>query len=1109
MAVASSHQADRQQRSAANPEACAWVAASAGTGKTKVLTDRVLNLLLSGADPQRILCLTFTRAAAGEMSNRLNQRLSDWATLDTEHLKTNLQSLLGHFPTAEQFALARRLFTNVLDAPGGMKILTIHGFCQSLLKRFPLESGVSPHFTVIDETTAHELLVEAQNKVLGQENNLLNDIPQVFDESTFIEVVRALLTDRHKLMEAQDNLDNARKEIELLLDTSVSTRAQDLIQQACAEQNFDREGLASAAKLLEQGGKTDQRKSATISMWINNPTRRAEFFEQYKRAFLTKDGSVVARLASKALVDKFPEILPILQQEADRLYQLQSALNRLQVARISWALLNIGVYILREYKLCKTQRAFLDYDDLVEHIATLLERPDIAPWILYKLDGGIDHVLIDEAQDTNAQQWRVVSTLADEFFAGLGARDVTRTVFVVGDAKQSIYSFQGADPKVFEQMRQHFAEAAAAAKHDWREIALNISFRSTKAILDTVDTVFQQDCAKTGVVPDNSKIQHQTHRQGHGGLVELWPIVEPSDPEEIAPWDPPVQNQKLTLAPPTLLAQAIAGRIQHWLQSEEILASKGRAIMPGDILILVQRRGKFVDNLVKELKIRSVPVAGTDRMSLTEQIAVQDLIALGRFLLLPKDDLTLAVVLKSPFIGLDEEQLFELAYDRGSSTLWEVLQQKMDKDPAYTKAYKYLDDLLRIAAGASPYELYAEVLGPRHGKRALISRLGHNATDPINEFMSLALSYQQTHLPSLQGFLAWLEMGEMEVKRDSDQTNCDEVRIMTVHGSKGLQAPIIFLPDTVRTPTIREKILWANNLPIWMPPADNGCAATDNIKQLAQQKLDDEYCRLLYVALTRAEDRLYICGWRTQKQPKENNWHALVQQALESIGTRFNFKDGWQGTGISYLCPQEVSVASTPPKKQVNSFEHDTLPAWVFDNPAQEQCSVEIIKPSQPPPNNEDSLQRGTIIHKLLQHLPGVPSSRREQFCAQFLEQYPNQNKPHITQSVFNIVEAPEFAAIFGPNSAAEVPVSGWIDGKLVSGQIDRIVVDNSSVLIVDYKTNINPPTSLDGVPQGYIKQMINYKTALQAVYPKHTINCAILWTEAPSLMQLPAETLG
>ncbi len=922
------------QRRAAAPGVSAWVAASAGTGKTKVLTDRLLGLMLDGGDPARVLCLTFTRAAAAEMANRLNERLAEWATQSPDALAGELHELTGRCPDEAMIARARQLFARILDTPGGVKIATIHAFCQALLRRFPLEAEVSPEFGVLDERGAAEARLEAVESMIlaAREEEPPGDLAEALAvvaghvaEERFGMLIAQLAGERGKLRQAlEGGRTGLRERLCAALLLAPESTPESLVAAFCAEGAGDEAGLREAASALAGGSSTDSERGAVLAAWCEAPQRWGQMLEAYAGVYLTDEGEIRKVLITRgAAMAAGCDVCAILAAEAERVKNFREAHASAVLVEATCALARLGYALLGAYEERKRVHGVLDYEDLVAKALDLLRRPGVAPWVLFKLDGGLDHILIDEGQDTNPEQWAIVAALAEEFFAGEGRRDPTRTVFVVGDAKQSIYSFQRADPHAYLDMRRHFAERAAAVGQEWRVVPLEISFRSTEPVLRAIDAIFRREAANDGVALDGSEIRHVASRAGQAGLVELWPPVEPQPDEMGDPSALPVTRRRVA-EPRTRLAETIAETIRDWLDRGEILEARGRPIRPGDVMVLVRRRNQFVGELLRALKARQIPVAGADRLILTEQLAVQDLVALGRFLLLPEDDLTLAAVLKGPLFEIDEETLFDLAYGRGREHLWDRLRDRAETSATLREVRERLSQLLARADFVPPYELYAEILGADGGRRALLERLGPEAEDPVEEFLALTFAYEREHVPSLQGFLRWLVAGDTEVKRDFGARPRDEVRILTVHGAKGLEAPIVFLPDTMQLPKPPEPLLWTEHekLPLWRPRAEFAVPFYTAEREAVRRRQLQEYRRLLYVGLSRAQDRLYICGWQTRIAPKETCWHALCRAGLAEIATPFAFdataligRDGWSGEGLRLSGAQTAEPVREPRRK--------------------------------------------------------------------------------------------------------------------------------------------------------------------------------------------------
>jgi len=1065
------------QRLAAHPKHSAWVAASAGSGKTKVLTDRVLNLLLEGCAPERLLCLTFTKAAAAEMANRVRVRLGEWAIASEADLETSLFQLTGAPPSPEACTRARMLFSLILDAPGGLKIQTIHSFCQSLLKRFPLEAGLSPFFKVATDSEQKALLTHAFYKTM--EDPIFQPLCLHFSETSFEEVNLSILQRRVEVRQGNPLA------LSYMLGTATMTK-EALLQNLFS--GLPEERLRAAIPCLLEGSPTDQERGQKLADFLNvlslgprwslPSQKRGRDDKDYLSLFLTQEGAPRARLVTKKVADSHPDILELLTEEADRLEAWLERWHTLEISELSTLLLTYAQAFLETYDGLKHAQSLLDYEDLILKTAALLRNPG-CHWVLYKLDGGLDHILLDEAQDTSPTQWQVIRAIGEEFYANAATSDTPRTLFIVGDGKQSIYSFQGADPTVFTQMQQDLRTFAREAQHTWQDVDLNVSFRSTPEILEVVDAVFAGRPLASSHLPFRKEAQ---------GLVELWPLIEKQPDPVLAPWQPPLIP--LDQAPPQKrLAHLIAAQVQGWLSS--------RPLTPGDILILVRRRTEFVDFLIQALKERQVPVAGVDRLWLLEGLGVQDLLKLGEFLLLPEDDLTLATVLKGPLFNMSEEDLFTLAHGRGQSSLW----QRLTQNEKFSASTTILKDLLSHADFLTPFDLYSYILGPLGGRKTWQAHLGPEVLDFLDEFLNLCLTFQETHPPSLQGFMHWISQEVVELKRDLDQR--DLVRIMTVHGSKGLQAPVVILPDTTQLPGELPPFAFHQDALVWLPPQAKDIPLTKALKQTLRHAQMEEYERLLYVALTRAQDALYVCGWGPAVP---ESWYTRIHEGLSTVGETFTFPpleaDGVRFGHIPHGTRGQ-NAASPPPF---------LLPQWLQTPPLPETARP-LVRPSE----GDDSMtgsspfgtfgtQRGTLIHALLEFLPQVEPSRRETAATHYLTQtdVPSEWIPGMVSSVQGVLEA--YPHLFGPLSVAEVPLMGYLGESLLSGQIDRLIMEEDHVLILDYKTHSAVPPTLADIPQTYLDQMALYRKAVAQIYPEKEIVCGLLWTELPRLDILPSE---
>jgi len=1132
----------RAQADASRPDASAWVSANAGSGKTYVLIQRISRLLLAGTAPNRILCLTYTKAAAAEMSARLYKQLGDWAVMAEEPLRAALKTLEGRAPTAQDVRAARLLFARAIETPGGLKIQTIHAFCEQILGRFPLEAGVSTHFQILDERSAAELLGEARSELLAEfGTHAQNDVPFTPAEQALEYIIAqsgefglgalmdAILTRRSRYQyvlnetSAEEALAALREKLALL-----PGETEDQLYQQAYEAT-PQEGLANAVTLLSGSGANDQKQAERLRAFIK-PQDLKSAFETYASAFVTTTGDDRKALVTKKLGTAHPPLIDLLEDERDRMRGVTNRLRAMKLYTAAAHALHIAQALISRFSDLKTRHAFLDYDDLIEKTRQLLENPEMSAWVRFKLDGGIDHILVDEAQDTSPDQWVIIKSLAEEFFAGEGAHEGIRTIFAVGDEKQSIYSFQGADPAQFDAAKHHFAKRVEAAKLAWHPVELLLSFRSATHVLKVVDDTFASEEARKGLSAQGIAPRHLAKREDMPGLVEIWDTEKPEEAAEDNPWDVPLDFTGPS-HPTARLAARIADRIKGWIDTGEPIYENGRAIEPGDVMILVRRRNALVEDLIRALKKRAIPVAGADRMILTEQIAVMDLLALARFALLPEDDLTLATVLKSPLLRWTEEQLFDLANGRGHHTLWRTILRQERDAPHIAKAFAFLSHVRAKADRVRPYEFFADVLIAEHGREKLLAQLGPDAADPIDELMQLALEFERAHPASLQGFLHWLDSAEVQIKREHDQGR-NEVRVMTVHGAKGLEAPIVFLPDTCTLPAasgLQAKLydLDVPELPpLWVGAKKHDDANAGAARERIAERASEEHRRLLYVAMTRAEDRLYITGYENSRAMPQGCWYDLASAAICPQAEEIKQDDGhtiWRLGEVPTKAAQTESgghTARTP----------IPLPLWIKAPPASEPTPSRPLAPSHLPLEgtqepvalsplqaaNPDRYKRGRLIHRLLQLLPELPQADRapatQRFLSQTLHGLSETERTEIAAATLPILEDERFAPLFGPGSRAEVPLTGEIireGGTVVmAGQVDRLLETPTEIAIIDFKTNRPAAKSAQDIAPAYIAQMAAYRALLRRAYPEKQVTCWLLWTDGPDLMEIPAELM-
>ncbi len=1133
-----------QQIAAAAPAASVWVSANAGTGKTGVLVDRISRLLLAGVQPGRILCLTFTKSAAAEMAIRLSRLLSDWSAMPAETLKAELTAL-GETPVDDALvSRARRLFALTLEAPDGLRIRTIHSFCESLLGRFPLEARITPDFRVMDERSQRELQTEARDRMLAAADaagasltDALHALAGLVDEEGFAGLIGEL--DRHRArfraaMRHFGGADGLTDEVYRTLGLEPGEGSADILRDAARIEPWQRESLERLIAAWTEGSPTNKSMAEKARAWLDmaDEARPDAWREFHANIFLKVDGDPKAdgTLLSKGAAARDSDALSVAYRLIERILAVADRLKAANAAAGTAALVRIGAALIDVYEDLKDTRGSLDYDDLIERTSALLMSPGGASWVHYKLDGGIEHVLVDEAQDTSRPQWQVIDEISSEFHAGAGRYEEIaerpRTVFAVGDEKQSIYSFQGAEPALFGAMKERFGTRVTGVGQDWRPVEMAESFRSVPAILDVVDAVFEDAEAAKGLSFGGGKIKHHSARQGQAGRVEVWPKEEPPENEDDGePWDAPV-DRKGVESPEAKVAGRIADTIKGWLDSGEMLPAQGRPIRPGDVLILVQKRRQFAELMVKALKERDIPVSGRDRMILTEQLAIQDLLAVARLALLPEDDLNTAVVLKGPFVELSEDRLFHLAHGR-TGTLLGALRAKRDDNADHACAWDMISEWRNRADFMPPFEFFSELLGPDGGRAHLIAHLGIQASEPVDDFLAAALDFERDHVPSLQAFVHWMDTGASEVKRDLEQGR-NEVRVMTVHGAKGLQAEIVFLADACTVPATQNlpAIRWlgGDGVPIWPGIKANETETLAAARERIRNAMLEEYRRLLYVALTRAKDRLYVTGFVGKRDAKETTWHEMVDRALRAKGRVETGPDGREH--LIYETEQEATPDGGKAADDA-SADLPPLPSWALQPPPPEPTPTKPLSPSRPdgeePPvrspidvEDRSRFKRGLLVHALLQTLPEIDADRREAAARSYLAAPAHGLDAAaidaIAGEVMRVLTDPTLSAAFGPGSLAEVPVIATIptagEPRTISGQIDRLARVGDDILIVDFKTNRPPPTAPDAVSEVYLRQMAAYRAALRQIYPQAGIRAILLWTDGPGWMQLSDELL-
>jgi len=1107
------------QKAASEPESQIWLSASAGTGKTHVLTARVLRLLLNDAPPETVLCLTFTKAGAAEMAERIQARLAAWVRMADADLRKELDALDEAYDD-RAVRNARRLFARVLDAPGGgLRIQTIHAFCQTLLAAFPTEAGLAPGFQPLEgraeaalaRATLAEMLVAAEQ---GGDLGLIDDIQKLSRRLGEQKAERYLSL----CARAPDALAalGPRQGIEARVRTALQVplgEIEDAIEATLADDVFDSGLLRRIVGANRAWGTKTGLDHAEVgaAFLAADPKARAAMLEDLIGIARTKSGD--PRSFTARLLDCDPSHDTNCADLAEAIDILLGLRRRAELSGLLAAGLRAGQAYAAAYSAAKRAQGAVDFDDLIRLATNLLQRPGVGAWIRYKLDRRTDHILVDEGQDTNARQWAIVGALAEEFFVEQPVRErPERTIFAVGDFKQAIFGFQGTDPIFFAAARERFQSAAEESGRTLRRLSLDRSFRSTRTVLAVVDRLIEQVGAERLGLRDAAE-PHQSARGELPGIVTLWKPVSleggiAAEDEGEESWIDDAARD---------FATRLARQIRDWLREPLWLAGRGRALRPEDVLILVRKRGDLASLIVARLHAEGVPVAGVDRLRLDAPLAVRDLMAAIRFVLQPEDDLNLASLLVSPLFGLSQDELYQIGFRRGGS-LW----QAISGHPVAAG----LRHLLARADLTSPYQFLEDILsGQLDGRRKLMRRLGTEARDPIEELLNAALAFEGEATPTLQLFLDWFDRDEVEVTRDPSAP-LDAVRVMTVHGAKGLQAPLVILadatgdPDASRTGTIEWPIdADSDALPVFRPRKAELAGSLAEALARVEKREREEHWRLLYVAVTRAEEHLVVggaLGPRAKGQPPSESWYAALDAALASLGAEERADPCWGGAHILVGGRDEGARRRVQGSRALTEV---AMPAWLRRPAPAESRPPRPLAPSalgddrvaDPPPGPAmlAAARRGRLLHALFERLPSLPSETRVASGERWLERSAGvedaAERAALVQDVCAIVAHPAHAAIFAADALTEAPIAAVLpDGLVVAGTVDRLLVERDRVLLVDFKTGRRAPAGLDQVPEHHLRQMSAYAAALAVIFPDRPVEAALLYTSGPTLIPLP-----
>jgi ATP-dependent helicase/nuclease subunit A len=1093
------YQPTSEQRRAADPRVSVWVAASAGSGKTQVLVDRVIRLLLEGAAPDAILCLTFTKAAAAEMSNRLFQRLSGWVALDDLTLDATLRTLGVEDLSQAVRSRARRLFAQALETPGGLKIQTIHAFCERLLQAFPVESGLAPGFRVMESQESADLSREALLAQLGSNSDFAEAAWSFLEDGKVLtlesleKLAKPFLSTSNGMRQRLgdfERLSETERALKTLLDIEDGRPVADIEHDICTVHEAAYKKLISITMPLEYDAQTSVPGYFQMAL---DATSNEERIKAFVSLFFIKEGTPRKSLLRSPARKAHPRLAEWFDEERARITSLLQERVGQQILKTNLAVYQAMAAVVAQVNVSKRARGLYDFDDLIAKAAQLLSNPASAQWVLYKLDKGLTHILVDEAQDTSPAQWSIITALAQEFFLGEQAMGVKRTMFAVGDLKQSIYSFQGADIDAFEAARQNFSSLIAQSQDKLRTEDLAVSYRSNQQVLDAVDAVFAPGlAARSGFGPRAEFERDHTANKKQQGLVELWDLELAEEREERDHWQAPVDRPAKS-HPRLKLAERIASTVESWIGKRE-LTGQGRAVQAGDILILLQSRNVLFNALIGALRRRGVAVAGADRLKLQSSLIVQDLLMLVQVLRLPDDDHALACVLKSPLVPepLDDDALLLLAHDRGAHSLWSRL-------PEHSANRRMLQTML--ISHETPFMLLSGVL--QTSRRAVLERLGQEAEDAAQEFLSLALDYEARYGVSLTGFADWFAGGETEIKREMEAAG-GNLRIMTVHGSKGLEAPIVILADAADPPpTKRDRLIdvaddrGLGRLLVFDPKLDVALPVLTTLKEAERKRAIDERMRLLYVGMTRAADELYVCGSLNkddESKVKSESWHALVSEAFADLTEKRRVLQA-DGSALWRFGAEPVAMV----QNREESVFGMAIPDWAL-MPVQD-VSKKPVRAAKV--FDSQAIRRGIASHRLAEVMADVSPDDRVSTGLRWAAKLGLENA--LVHRLAEIMCQPDLADAFSSDGQSEVSIEGHIVGLgRKSVRSDRIHVGLDEIVVLDFKTDKMP-----GVVYKHARQMAIYVTLLRQAYPGLRVKAALLWTQSGEMSWLSDDVLS
>jgi ATP-dependent helicase/nuclease subunit A len=1105
-----------------NPSQSAWVMAHAGSGKTYALVKRVIALLLSNATPQSIWCLTYTNNAATEMQERLHSKLDELACLEDASLKQALAEYLGDANAGVSDAHCQKIRAIAADImlPGqGIICTTMHGLCQKLLRIFALESGMLPDFTLLDAETQRSLLYQAIDAVFahglqvqkGALFEALDHVASIAKYDTVKSRLKKILSRRDLLSQAllqAGSVENLHQAVFDVCHAENGANTDDILAEIQAQTLPQMRAIYEA---LGEGKTQDKTKARAIKIWLDtpcDPDHLTKAWQRYLTVFYDSKSKLREKLFNKGTLVEDGALAQAFAREQMRVADALEKLSAQALAQDSSAMLSLAITALDHYHALKAKPGMLDFDDLLLSMLQLVENPVTLGHVMRKLDYRLEHILLDEAQDTSPVQWRILSHLIEEICHTAPRKStVPRSLFVVGDVKQSIYSFQGAAPQMMQAKHAAFSALYQGHEMAFQTASLNVARRNVPLILQLVDKVANNMSVQPGLLEEG--ITHVPWRKNAPGMIALHPLCESEKINVPGGFHMPTAYH-LGGRAQNKLAQNIAQMITDWLKNNRRYLANGQEVCASDIMIIVRNRGHLVPAIIRALEAANIPVAAIDRLVLSQHIMVLDILALIAWIYQPDDDVSLAQVLRSPMFSLSEEALFALANNRDGSLFDALCESEKHQSICLLLADFQAQKDQPIYAWLSHLFYTHELVKP------YLERLGNALQEVVDALMEYAANLHGKAESHLLHFMRHMRQAEQVIKHE--ETTPDAVRILTVHGAKGLEAPIVILADTTSMPQMhKEEIYYTDygdeTLPLCaMQEISKQARLLKTTKEAKQKSLMHEYYRGLYVAITRARDELYIFGLKP-KSASGDSWYEVIKTAMNTMDDAQE-----DASGILSITQKPASLHAEITAHQPSPLDGD-LPDWLHARIAPEAVRITLtpshvgalfdldVSPADYAVFSAQKLQSnardyGNALHAVLQWVDcNTPNQQLQK--ALILQALPEADIKLAMQCIAQLWNDVEIANLWQKPAQKEQPIYAQLafNGVCydVTGVVDRLIILPDTVMILDYKTALNIPKS-DAIPVQYLAQMALYKAVLKEIYPQKNIRTALLWTHVARL---------